>query len=99
MKRIVVVGLLLGLLGCTPVRHVFYMVPQLEFADGEVPTMLSFPTASLAECQTLGSQFDSDVGTDPTVLSHAWTCVLGALQVKKPTMAVPEPLAPPKNST
>ncbi len=92
MKRFIVAGLLF-IAGCAPTHGIYYMRPELEFADGEVPQMLSFPTASIKECEALGRQFDNDVGADPTVLSHAWSCVASKMQLKKPTAPV-EPAAP-----
>lgn len=102
MIRILMVAFLAWLIvGCAPVHRIVYMVPQLEFADGEVPQMLAFPTASVKECEALGHQFDNDVGADPTVLSHAWSCITSKMQLKKPTMRAPEDAAPlaKKNST
>ena len=100
MKRALIFAIVLGFcLGGCAKTEVWYMVPQLEFADGEVPTMLSFPSSSLDKCEAIGHQFDSDVGADPAVLSHSWSCIASAMRLKKPTTDVPhdEPLVK-KNS-
>lgn len=85
MKKIAALLFALALFGCGKDEGVYYFVPEIEMASGEVAKTNAFPVPTLEDCVKMAGLFEQDMMNDPDVISYSSDCVRSAMKLKAPT--------------
>lgn len=88
MKKILGLMVVLCLMACSHKQEVWYFVPEIELASGELVQTETFPVPTLQDCQHVADEFTKamqDAVMNGEVLSYSADCIHSELKLVKPT--------------